>query len=202
VDAPAPDPAAPASPTAGSPTRRDALGLALGLALVVLACAGLALVARGPCQAAGEGLVRALGPGGVLVGVVLAEASPVPLAGEPLLYLGLQGGLAPGLVAGLGCAGNLLAAVLCYPCGLALRRLGLVERVLGARRAEAEAQVRRHGAWALVLASFSPLPFGTLAWVAGALRMPLGPYALACLSRVPKVLLYLAAMEGGSLLAR
>lgn len=152
---------------------------------------------RGPCEAAGAALVERLGPGGVLLGVVLAEASPVPLAGEPLLYLGLRGGLSLPAVALLGCAGNLLAAALSYACGAALRPLGLVERALGARRAPAEDAVRRRGAWALVLASLTPLPFGTLAWVAGALRLPLVPYALACTVRVPKVLIYLAAMEAG-----
>lgn len=167
--------------------------------LVALAalCAGLSWLARGHTQAVGQALVGTLGSGGVLLGVVLAEASPVPLAGEPFLFLGRQGGLSLPWVALLGCAGNLLAAALCYPCGVALRRLGLVDRVLGARRAATEDAVRRRGVWALVLASFTPLPFGTLAWVAGALGLPLRAYALACLTRVPKVLIYLAAIEGG-----
>lgn len=122
----------------------------------------------------------------------------MPLAGEPFLLLGRAGGLSFAWLALLGCVGNLLAAALCYPGGVLLRRLGLVDRILGARRAAAEDAVRRHGLWALVLASFAPgLPFGTLAWVAGALGMPLGGYALACLTRVPKVLLYLSMIEGG-----
>ena len=173
------------------------LGLVASLLLLALLCAGLSWLARGHVQALGRTLVERLGSGGVLLGVVLAEASPVPLAGEPFRYLGWQGGMSLPRVALLGCAGNLLAAALCYPCGVALRRLGLVDHVLGARRAAAEEAVRRRGAWALVLASFTPLPFGTLAWVAGALALPLRWYALACLTRVPKVLLYLAAMKAG-----
>ncbi len=191
-----PEATPPAAPAPGL-DRRGAVSLLLGLALVVGACAALALVARGPSEAAGRALVERLGAPGVLAGVVLAETSPIPLAGEPVLYLGLRGGMPPGLIAALGCAGNLLAAALAYACGAALRRTGLVDRALGARRAPAEEAVRRRGAWALVLASITPLPFGTLAWVAGALRMPLGAYALACLVRVPKVLGYLAAMELG-----
>lgn len=152
---------------------------------------------RAPAEAVGVALVERLGPGGVLLGVVLAETSPMPLAGEPLLFLGLRGGLSLPAVAALGCAGNLLAAALSYACGALLRRAGLVERALGARLTAAEAAVRRRGAWALVAASVTPLPFGTLAWVAGALRLPLGAYALACLVRVPKVLGYLAAIEWG-----
>lgn len=177
--------------------RRGALALLAALLVVVLVCAALALVARGPSEAAGRALVERLGAPGVLLGVTLAETSPVPLAGEPVLYLGLRGGMSLGLIAALGCAGNLLAAALSYAGGAVLRRLGLVERALGARLAPAEDAVRRRGAWALVLASITPLPFGTLAWVAGALRMPPGAYALACLVRVPKVIVYLAAMEAG-----
>lgn len=190
----------PPDPTpSGAPglDRRGALALLGTLLLVVLGCAALALVARGPSEAAGRALVERLGAPGVLVAVTLAETSPVPLAGEPALYLGRRGGMSLGLVAALGVAGNLLAAALSYAGGAVLRRLGLVERALGARLGAAEDAVRRRGAWALVLASITPLPFGTLAWVAGALRMPLVPYALACLVRVPKVLVYLAAMEAG-----
>lgn len=179
-------------------TRRAALSLVLGLLALMAACALLGWLAQGPTEAAGRALLATAGPAGVLLGVTLAEWCPVPpLAGEPVLVLAWRGGLPLAQVVALGVAGNLLAAALCYPCGALLRRAGLVERALGARRAEAEALVARHGPWALVLASFSPLPFATLAWVAGAMRMPLGRYALACAVRIPKVIVYLTVIVAG-----
>jgi membrane protein YqaA with SNARE-associated domain len=142
--------------------------------------------------------VRRFGAPGIFGFVVAAETSPLPpLAGEPALYLALKGGMPFWTVALLGCAGNLVAAALCYPGGLLLRRLGLTDRLLGNKKAEAEAQVRRHGAWALVISCFTPLPFATLAWSAAALGIPARHYALACLARVPKVMLYLWILDVG-----
>lgn len=186
----------------GARELRPALALSLSLVAVCVLCALLGWLLRGPLEAVATNVVATLGWSGVLLGVTLAEWSPIPLAGEPFLALARAAGWPLAALAAIGIVGNLLAAALCYPCGAALRRLGLVERVLGARLQAAQEAVERHGAWALVLASFSPLPFGTLAWAAGALSMPLPSYGLACLVRVPKVLLYLGAIELGLIAGR
>lgn len=163
----------------------------------LLLMAALAWALRGPCERLGKVVMPRFGVPGILAFVVIAETSPLPpLAGEPALLVALTR-LPFWKVALIGIAGNLLAAALCYPGGLLARRLGLTDRLLGAKKAEAEEQVRRYGAWALVISSFTPLPFATLAWSAAALGIKPTHYALACLARIPKVLIYLLALDAG-----
>lgn len=190
---PAPPPVegakAPADPISVD-AKRAALGLLGSLAAIVLGCALLGWLAGPWLKAASEGFVDRFGDAGVLGGVIAAEASPVPLAGELFLAAGRLAGMEVGRLLLLAVVGNVVAAYVAYGLGAALDRLGLTGRLLGARRAAAEEAVRRHGAWALVVASVTPLPFGTLAWVAGALRMPLLPFTLASLVRIPKAIVY------------
>lgn len=189
---PAKDEAPKPEPARTTPYGRHALGFLLGVGLTVLVFALVGLLIKGPAEALGRAIAERFGLPGVFLGVTVAETSPFPLMGEPILLLGIEGGLPTAWVLVVGCAANLVASALSYVAGHLLARTGLIDRLLRGQRAEAEELVRRQGAWALVIASFTPLPFATLAWTAGALRMPLAPYALASLSRIPKVLATLA----------
>jgi membrane protein YqaA with SNARE-associated domain len=180
----------PDPPEGGLASKRAAAGLLGSLAAIVAVCAVAGWLAGPWVEAASRGFVDRFGATGVLAGVIAAEASPVPLAGEPFLLGAKVAGMSLGRVLALAIAGNLVAAFLAYGLGAALDRLGLTSWLLGGRRVAAEEAVGRHGAWALVIASVTPLPFGTLAWVAGALRMPLVPFTLASLVRIPKAVVY------------
>ncbi len=182
--------------------RRAAIGFVLSVLVVCAVCGLVGWLLGDSFAAAGRQALEVAGPWGLVGAVTAAEASPIPLMGEPFLLLAHEGGMPLSTVIWLGIAGNLLAAAICYGGGRLLGRTGLARRLLGERHEVAERLVREQGAWALVLASLTPLPFGTLAWVAGALDLPAGTYALACLVRIPKVVGYVLIMTGAVALAR
>ena len=57
--------------------------------------------------------------------------------------------------------------------------------------------VNRYGMWAVVLAGFTPIPFSTVCWAAGMVKVKFILVALASLSRLPRMILYYLVIRGG-----
>jgi len=57
--------------------------------------------------------------------------------------------------------------------------------------------VKRYGMWSVVIAGFFPIPFSTVSWIAGMLRLPFHTYTLAALSRIPRIVGYWALLRAG-----
>jgi len=168
-----------------------ALRVVIGLVLLFLIAMGLSFVWGDELRRLGTWAAQTFGSGFVFVGVVLIDSSPFPLVNEPLLLLGLSGGLDIRAVALATVSGSLLAAWIGYGCGWLLARRGLSERVLGPHHQRGQRFVRRYGFWGVALAALTPLPFGLCTWTAGALRMPWLTFAAASLLRAPKAAFYL-----------
>lgn len=181
----------PTSPHAPIDLRRLGLRLAGGLVVLVLTGFGVAYLFADPLQVVGGWFVRHYGAVGVGVTVAVLDTSPVPIPVEPVFLLALGGGLS-GVSVGVAAAiGSLAAAPTGYLLGRMVGRMGVAHRVLGDHHEEAQELVRQYGFWGIALAALTPIPWGPCTWTAGAMQMPVVPFLLASLFRVPKVAFYL-----------
>ncbi len=94
-------------------------------------------------------------------------------------------------------AASVLGGICGYWIGRNLYRLRFVQRTVAGYRRRAEHIIERFGVWGVVLAGLTPIPFSTVSWIAGMVRMPVGLYALAALSRIPRIVGYWALMRAG-----
>lgn len=94
-----------------------------------------------------------------------------------------------------------LASVLGGFCGYLIARtlnhFKLVFRVTESYRIRGEALIMKYGAWGVVIAGLTPIPFSTVCWTAGLLRVPMLKVFLACLSRIPRMVIYYLLIKGG-----
>jgi len=72
-----------------------------------------------------------------------------------------------------------------------------VRYVTARYRAKGEHFIDHYGAWAVAIAGFTPLPFSTICWIAGLLKVPWVWTAVACLSRFPRMILYYLLIQTG-----
>ncbi|TVQ38841.1 MAG: hypothetical protein EA384_07995 [Spirochaetaceae bacterium] len=95
---------------------------------------------------------------------------------------------------------SILGGLSGYGIGRNLYRLRYVQRTVAGYRHRAEHIIVRYGLWGVVLAGVSPIPFSTVSWIAGMMRMPPAHYLLGALSRVPRIVAYWALLRAGVLL--
>jgi membrane protein YqaA with SNARE-associated domain len=177
----------------GAPGAKRALlkqGL-FGLTLLLVAAAISSTLLRDLVETWGQAVVSRWGLRGIFVGVFLSDWSPLPLTNEPVMLLGLSGGMTFAQVLWVTSAASVMAGFAGYACGAMLGAgTSLRERFL-AREGGRAAWVRRYGALGVAVAAFTPIPYALATWMAGLMRIPLPGFALACLVRIPKTLFYL-----------
>lgn len=170
--------------------RQLGIRLAVGLAALFVISWGLTLTYGDALEAIGSRFVAAYGAPGVGIAVLVLDTSPVPMITEPVFLLALSGGLDPLAVGVAASLGSLAAAACGYALGWFVGR-PVLRRVLSEERQDQGRHViSRYGFWGVALAALTPLPFAICTWSAGALRMPILPFALGSLFRVPKVAFY------------
>ena len=57
--------------------------------------------------------------------------------------------------------------------------------------------LEHYGAWAIVIAGLTPVPFSTVCWIAGVLKVPPLQVFLGCFSRIPRMILYYLLIKSG-----
>ncbi len=87
-----------------------------------------------------------------------------------------------------GCTGYWLAR--------SFNRFSFVERFSRSFREQGEQMLHRYGGWAVCIAGITPLPFSSIMWVAGVLKVPFYEVFLGSLIRIPRVLLYYYLIQG------
>ncbi len=168
--------------------------------LVVKACLGLAgLVAaaylcgallREPITAAGRGALSSLGLPGLFVGVIVTDASPLPLTNEPLVLLAVSAGVSAWVVFGVVSAASVTAGIVGYGGGALVGARTPVGPWIRRRYPGFGAFMERWGATGVALCAFLPIPFALSTWSAGMARIGLLKVALASLVRIPKTAFY------------
>jgi membrane protein YqaA with SNARE-associated domain len=84
-----------------------------------------------------------------------------------------------------------------YWIGRLLGHLQIVQLVTARFSSDTRRLVSHYGVWAVVLAGLTPIPFSTVCWIAGMVKV--NPYgvALASLSRIPRMIIYYLLIRGG-----
>lgn len=167
------------------------LGSALFTLVVVFAA--LAWIARAPLEAFAAWFVGTFGLIGLGVFVLVVDS--LPLTHEPVLFLGLSGGLGFWPVWAAGTLGSIGAGVSGWAMGRTLGRHPYLQHLFAKYRITSFLQ--RYGAWAVAVAALTPFPYALTTWASGAAGVPLFQVVLGSLMRGPKVLLYLSLMAAG-----
>jgi membrane protein YqaA with SNARE-associated domain len=126
-----------------------------------------------------QAFVEAYGLGGAFVIAVFESfIFPVPTATiiAPFTALGVD----PLLITLVATAGSLIGAVIGYVLGMRLGR-PVAERLFKKHIPKVEKWYDRWGAWAVLIAAFSPIPFKVFTWTSGIFGLDFRKFMLASL---------------------
>ncbi|MDC7245037.1 MAG: VTT domain-containing protein [Sphaerochaetaceae bacterium] len=84
-----------------------------------------------------------------------------------------------------------------YWIGRLLGHLSIVRTITGGFSEDGERLIKKYGTWAIVIAGLTPIPFSTVCWISGMVHVDFSKVPLACLSRIPRMILYYYALKGG-----
>lgn len=176
-----------------------------GLLLRVLAGVGgffvlvalLARTLREPLRALGASFVDRFGLAGLFVGTFAADAFSCPVPPQFYLLTAITSGHPQAPAFGVISLASLLAGFTGYRMAGHLARVPLFFRLLERTRGGVDGLIERWGPWAILVASISPLPFSGLCYTAGFYRMPWRLFGVFLLLRVPRLLVFYAALRAG-----
>ena len=143
-------------------------------------------------------LARRGGLPGVFIYVLLVDTFTVP-ASLDLLFPVTRTWMPVPLLAVISAA-TILGGVAGYWIGRMLHHLPFVRRTVAGYYRRGVHIIERYGYWGVVLAAVTPLPFSTVSWIAGMVRLPFRLYLRGALWRIPRVVGYWALMQAGLLL--
>jgi membrane protein YqaA with SNARE-associated domain len=87
-----------------------------------------------------------------------------------------------------------LAGCVGYCGGRFLSHKPWAQRWFGALHSKSEERVKRYGAWAVAIGAMTPVPFSITCWTAGLIRMEFRDFLPPALLRIPRYVLYYAAI--------
>ncbi len=175
---------------------RDAVRKSLMLT-AVLACINIAvyLLAVERFNQWGVWLSTSLGYYGVAVFVFFLDMLIMPTSVDVLFPFVMKWHPVP-LILVMSCFSS-LGGYAGYWIARSFNRWDYIQKSVDSYREMGEDLVNRYGAWAVAVAGFTPIPFSTVCWIAGLLRVHAGWTALACASRFPRMILYYLLFRGG-----
>ena len=127
-----------------------------------------------------QAFVEAYGLGGAfIIAVFESFIFPVPTATiiAPFTALGVD----PLLITLVATTGSLVGAVIGYALGMKLGRPA-AERLFRKHIPKVERWYDRWGAWAVLIAAFSPIPFKVFTWTSGMFELDFRKFMLASLA--------------------
>lgn len=143
-------------------------------------------------------LARRGGLPGVFVFVLVVDTFTVPASLDLLFPVTREWTPAPLLV--VMSVASVLGGIQGYWIGRLLYHLPFVRRTVAGYYRRGVHIIERYGYWGVVLAALTPLPFSTVSWIAGMVRLPFQRYVLAALWRIPRVAGYWFLLQAGLLL--
>jgi membrane protein YqaA with SNARE-associated domain len=99
----------------------------------------------------------------------------------------------PPLIAALGLV-SCLAGYVGYGCGFLFSHTALMDSLFRTVRERSQDRILKYGSWAIVLGALTPIPFSITCWTAGLMHLPFRMVWWPCLLRVPRYMLYYAAI--------
>jgi membrane protein YqaA with SNARE-associated domain len=182
---------APAPAETRAFVRREIV-LAVLLLLALFAAVGLAgILFRAEVNAFAAWVYQRLGFAGLATLFLVSETVVSPLPPDAVVFVvaaseHAANWMRPVLTLALL---SLLGGHLAWLLGSWFAGTGSVRLVLGRHHVRIAEVTRRYGAWAIVLAALTPLPWSVTSTVAGALHLPWRRYVAGSLVRVPRIVL-------------
>lgn len=110
---------------------------------------------------------------------------PFVLSWDPVVLLGIMG------------IASAFGGYCGYWIGRLLGNIPFIKRFTSGFSRDGERMIARYGVWAVVIAGLTPIPYSTICWLAGMLKVPAGRTFLACFSRIPRMIIYYLIFAGG-----
>ena len=171
------------------------------LALVVLVClfVGVAIVASvwdAELEAVAVGTYALLGLPGLLALLFVSDAvfSPIPPDLVLLVLSQTQDHAYWAALATLIGVQSVIAGSTGWFLGSRLKQFRASHLLLSRIRGRHQALVQRHGQLGVALAALTPIPFSLTCWAAGMLNMPFRSFFIPCWLRIPRFVVYYAAL--------
>lgn len=168
--------------------------LLLGLLAFAGAVAGLGAWLREPITLIATLLVERLGALGLIVGFAATDLVPL-LPHSVVLLLGHVGGMSPGVIVAATSLGAMVGASTAWAIGRLFGRVPWIVAKL--ERYGVAAFLQKYGAASVAVASLTPMPDSLTIIGAGASGVPLRHVWLGASVRIPKIIVYLWAIEAG-----
>ncbi len=137
-----------------------------------------------------------LGIFGVTAALFITDSFISPLPPDSLLILIANSDYHqnwPPLITGLGLV-SCLAGYVGFGCGRLFSKTRFFDSMLRATRERSQERIAKYGSWAVVLGALTPIPFSITCWTAGLMHLPFRMVWWPCLLRVPRYVLYYAAI--------
>lgn len=168
------------------------LGIALAFYIILFLLAGEYLLI------AGSWFGEYLGLWGVFAYVFLVDTFIVPTTADVIFTI-TQEWEPVSLLAVMSIA-SISGGFVGYLIGRNLNHFKFVRDTTRNFRERGERIIKKFGVWAIVLAGLTPLPYSTISWIAGMLKLKPAHYLLGSLSRIPRLILYYLLIKGGIIL--
>jgi len=170
----------------------------LGLSLVGIGVLAALLVSQfdQELQAITNFVFERFGLLGVTFALFITDAFVSPLPPDSLLMLIARSphhAHWPTLITGLGVI-SCLAGYAGYGMGLVFSRTHLLDTMFRKVREQSRDQILKYGSWAIILGALTPVPFSITCWTAGLMHVPFRSVWWPCTLRIPRYLLYYAAI--------
>ncbi len=165
------------------------LGLALILYVIILLIAGKYL------NIAGEWFGEYFGLWGIFAYVYLVDTFIVPATADVVFTITQQ--WEPVSLLAVMSIASILGGFTGFIIGNKLNKLKVVRDTTESYRDIGSRMIKKYGIWAIVLAGLTPLPYSTISWIAGMLKLSPSKYLLGSISRIPRLVLYYLLIKAG-----
>lgn len=162
----------------------------LAIAAVFGAVALLGFTFRAELIRAGQWFIDTLGYAGMGIGTFAADGLHFPVPPQFYMLAAITRGSPARPVLSAIVIGSLAGGHLAY--GLAAKARSIRFFMRGAKRVNKSlrALIDRYGVWALVIGSLTPVPYSFLCYLSGLNHVPYRFFAILCVLRIPKIVVY------------
>jgi membrane protein YqaA with SNARE-associated domain len=136
-----------------------------------------------------------MGTSGVFIFVLIVDTFIVPMTVDVMYPLVIAWSPIKIMLI-LGTA-SFCGGILGYWIGRLLSHVKIIDKGVDKLIGSHKEFIENHGAWAIVLAALSPLPYSTICWAAGVVKVDNRKIILACLARYARMILYYYIFIGG-----
>lgn len=164
------------------------------LALFLIVFGGLAFIFRDRLDRVGMFVGDKLGLPGVALFAFLVDTFIVPMSVDVVFPFASRWN--PALFLAVLSCSSIVAGFAGYWIGRLLGFTRIVRKVTEGFSEDGKRLIKRYGAWAVVIAALTPIPYSTVCWLAGMVKVPVQKVALACLWRAPRMIVYYLAVTG------